>query len=509
MAIRMKKGTEDSEEMRLFSIFVPGTRRTSLPIAGLMIALIAAIDAHAAPEIPLGFLYLAPMLVVGAALTRWEIGAVAAICAWLAESFDEFAWGPNTGLPRDLLYFSAFFLMGLFMHEVTRSRKLSTQHMRQIEGEMTARRDAEEQLKVLVDSSPAAIITTSSDGTILLANDAANRLFGLEPGALPGLPIRNYLPSLINVHALDCNRQAFSTAMQCRGRRADGEVFQADVWFSTYVTSAGPRLAAMVLDTSEELRTHEESAFHQMLTSSRILVAAVSHEVRNVCGAIALVHENLARSGKLKENKDFETLGTLVLALERIAAMDLRQTASHAVAAEVPSLLDELRIVIESSLRESGVTSRWDIEDDLPTVWADRQSLMQVFLNLTKNSERAMEEQERKELTVSARREGVGVAIRFRDTGGGVAHPERLFHPFQQDAQSTGLGLYLSRALMRSFKGDLHYEPETGGSTFVVELSPPVRESKNESYEQRNSTIADRRSQPVPREPQPAASDRA
>jgi two-component system, LuxR family, sensor kinase FixL len=265
----------------------------------------------------------------------------------------------------------------------------------------------------------------------------------------------------------------------------------------------------MVLDTSEDLRTHEESAFHQMLTSSRILVAAVSHEVRNVCGAIALVHENLARSGKLKENKDFETLGTLVLALERIAAMDLRQTASHAAAAEVPSLLDELRIVIESSLRESGVTSRWDIEDNLPTVWADRQSLMQVFLNLTKNSERAMEEQERKELTVSARREGAGVAIRFRDTGSGVAHPERLFHPFQQDAQSTGLGLYLSRALMRSFKGDLHYEPETGGSTFVVELSPPVRESKNETYEQRNSTIADRRPQPVPREPQPAASDRA
>jgi PAS domain S-box-containing protein len=379
--------------------------------------------------------------------------------------------------------------------------------MRRIESEMTARRDAEEQLKVLVDSSPAAIITTSSNGCILLANDAANRLFGLEPGTLPGLPIRDYLPSLINVPALDSNRQAFRTAMQCRGRRADGEVFQADVWFSTYVTSAGPRLAAMVLDTSEDLRTHEESNFHQMLASSRIIVAAVSHEVRNVCGAIALVHENLARSGVLKENKDFETLGTLVLALERIAAMDLRQSASHAAGVEIQPLLDELRIVIESSLRDGGVTIHWKIEDDLPPVWADRQSLMQVFLNLTKNSERAMEDQERKELTVNARREALGVVIRFHDTGGGVAHPERLFHPFQVEAESTGLGLYLSRAFMRSFKGDLHYEPETGGSTFVVELSPAPRESKNDTYEQRDSDIADRRSRPVPREPQPASSD--
>ena len=494
--------------MPFFSMFMWGKRRTSRLIAALMIALIAWIDAHAAAEIPLGFLYLAPMLVAGASLALWEIATAAAICAWLAEAFDVFPWGPHTGLPRDLLYFAAFFCMGLFMHEVTRSRRLSARHVRQLEGEMTARRDAEEQLKVLVDSSPAAIITTSSDGKVLLANDAADRLFGLEPGTLPGLPIRDFLPSLINVPALDSKRQAFRTAMQCRGRRADGEVFQADVWFSTYMTSAGPRLAAMVLDTSEDLRTHEESSFHQMLTSSRIMVAAISHEVRNVCGAIALVHENLSRGGQLEDNKDFETLGTLVLALERIAAMDLRQSASHAAGVEVQPLLDELRIVIESSLRDGGVASRWEIEEDLPAVWADRQSLMQVFLNLTKNSERAMEARERKELIISARRGGLGVEIRFRDTGGGVAYPERLFHPFQVDAQSTGLGLYLSRAFMRSFKGDLHYEPEAGGSTFVVDLSPALRESKNDSYDQRNSDTADRRPQSVPREPQPAASDR-
>src|SRR5580704_15727738 len=185
--------------MPFFSMFMWGKRGTSLLIAALMIGLIAVIDSHTTAEIPLGFLYLAPMLVVGASLTRWEIAAVASICAWLAEAYDAFRWGPNTGLPRDLLYFAAFFSMGLFMHEVTRSRKLSARHMREIETEMTARRDAEEQLKVLVDSSPAAIITTSSNGCVLLANDAADRLFGLERGKLPGRPIREFLPSLINV----------------------------------------------------------------------------------------------------------------------------------------------------------------------------------------------------------------------------------------------------------------------------------------------------------------------
>ena len=45
--------------------------------------------------------------------------------------------------------------------------------------------------------------------------------------------------------------------------------------------------------------------------------STIFHEVRNVCRArSADPHENLARSGKLSEDQDFETLGTLVLALE-------------------------------------------------------------------------------------------------------------------------------------------------------------------------------------------------
>jgi signal transduction histidine kinase len=60
--------------------------------------------------------------------------------------------------------------------------------------------------------------------------------------------------------------------------------------------------------------------------------------------------------------------------------------------------------------------------------------------------------------------------VRIQDTGGGVANPDRLFRPFQLDAQATGLGLYLSRAFMRSFRGDLRYEPESQGSIFIVEF---------------------------------------
>ena len=52
---------------------------------------------------------------------------------------------------------------------------------------------------------------------------------------------------------------------------------------------------------------------------------------------------------------------------------------------------------------------------------------------------------ETKRLRIAASEENGNVAIRFEDTGIGVASPENLFRPFQRGAQSSGLGLYVSR----------------------------------------------------------------
>jgi two-component system, LuxR family, sensor kinase FixL len=496
----------------MLSFFLRGGPKAVLLKAGLLIAAIAVADWGADQEVTLGFLYLFPMLMVGSVLNRWQIAGVAAFCTFLAELFDSFDWRPSTGIPRDILVFAAFLGMGLFVYEVVRSRQSALGHLKQIESESEARRVAEEQLKVLVDSSPLAIFTADGYGTVLQANDAAHRLFGVIPGNLAGRPIRQYLPSLVNVPSLQNNQPSFRTVMQARGQRQDGEAFLADIWFSTYRTSVGPRLAAMVVDTSEDLRNREEYSLHQLLAASRILVGAVSHEVRNVCGAIALVHENLARKSALAHNKDFEALGTLIQTLEKIAGLELRQTPYPAARVDLPALLEELRIVIDPPLREDGIEVRWEIAPGLPPVWADRQSLMQVFLNLTKNSQRAMLERPCRLLRISARAADGHVAVYVQDTGGGVLHPEHLFRPFQPGAQSTGLGVYLSRALLRSFRGDLRYEPpprrgSEDGSTFVVELALAPTATLKESHGPGSPDSAGGRSQSVSGKPQPVVAD--
>ena len=462
------------------------TRAAVLSEALALLAIIALLDWWVSDTIPLGWLYLLPMTLAATVLERWSLLGMAALCMALAELFDGYAWDWLFGIPRDVLYFSAFAGAAFFVHGMLRNRRAAAEQMRLLEATMAARQDAEEQLRVLVEHSPVAVFTADADGAVLLANEAADRLFALERGGLAGKSFGRFLPPLLDLPGLRSGAEHYSTAMQCRGHRANGEIFQADVWFSTYATSTGPRLAVFVADGSEDLRDREEASLQQLLTGSRILVGAVSHEVRNVCGAIAVVHENLRRSPALAAglgaSKDFEALGTLVLALERIASVELRGMASHRTAVELRSLLEEVQIIIAPSLREQEIELRWDVPS-LPTVWADRQSLLQVLLNLVKNSEHALEPvpeapvpetQERTQgraIGVQAHAADGRVFVTVTDTGPGVARPEFLFKPFQQQARASGLGLYLSRAMMRSFSGDLRYVPAQAGARFIVELA--------------------------------------
>src|SRR5579863_4696730 len=131
-----------------------GSRRAVLLRAICLVGLIALADWRIEGNVPLGFLYLFPMLLAGSVLTRWQIALAAAICTFLTELFDSFNWFSPAGVPRDILIFAAFFCMGLFVYEVIHSRQRALQHTREIEREILARSEAEEQLKVLVESSP-------------------------------------------------------------------------------------------------------------------------------------------------------------------------------------------------------------------------------------------------------------------------------------------------------------------------------------------------------------------
>jgi PAS domain S-box-containing protein len=216
-------------------IWDPRNRTIILLVSGSAVLAIAAVDWWTKPYFSLGFLYLFPIMLAAAFLPRWAIVVLAVGCALLSERYSNL--DPSDSTIR--LTFEALALCGcgLFSSELLRNRRLSLA--------------SQERIRVLVETSPAAIVTIDERGFIELANQAAVDLMVPRDSSLIGYPIAAFLPELH--HALRWeDRPQFRTSMQCRGHRGNGEAFLADVWFSTYKDGTTPKLAAIIADISEE-----------------------------------------------------------------------------------------------------------------------------------------------------------------------------------------------------------------------------------------------------------------
>jgi two-component system, LuxR family, sensor kinase FixL len=458
--------------MEFSAFYSENNRKRFLVAAAVFIVAIAVVDWQTKPFISIGFLYLFPILLVAGFLERWQITFVALVCAVLQELFSELP--SNEAITRLLMASAGFLGTGLFVSEIIRNRQMALDHLAEVETQVRLRREIEEHLQVLVESSPLAIVTVNSTGVILLANEASQNLLSPGDASIVSQPIGEFLPALQAALQTPRSRQ-FRTELRCRAKRKNGEVFLAAVWFSTYVTARGPRLAAIIVDLSEDLRDREDLSLDHLLKNTTILMSAIVHEIRNLSGAVLVVHKNLSRLPGIQDNDDFRALGTLIEGLGKLSAMELRPTVDqHRKAIELSSVLDELRVLLEPSYREAGIEVVWRLKDDLPLVTADPYALVQVFLNLSLNSRRAMERTLKKQLTISSTLEADSVVIRFEDSGEGISSPESLFRPFQQSADATGLGLYVSRTLLRNSGGELVFEPRNEGCCFAVRLAKVV-----------------------------------
>jgi two-component system, LuxR family, sensor kinase FixL len=441
-------------------------------IAAVLIAGIAYSD-WKIEEVSVGFLYVLPILLASATLRTWQIVALAIACGVLREWGNPLHDTPGSAL-RVCIGAAGFALAGYFVSQLNQQRQSVVQHLRERERQMQLRADAERQLQVVIETSPLGIVTLDSEGRVLLANSSAQHLLRFERRPLAGQQIHTYLPILKRFLSIRDSSPELRTVVETRGQRADGEAFLAHVWLSTFVSGSGLCLAAFIWDASENLRDREGTGLDSMMATSRILIGAISHEIRNLAAAASAAYRDVARGLGRGPHDQFHALGSVIEALENISTSGLKlashSSASSVAVADLGMVLDEARVLIDASLRDEGSIVQWMLPESLPLVEADHHSLLQVFLNLARNSERAMQGTQDRVLRVEVSTEDDMVRIRFRDSGPGVSNPGALFKPFQPGASSTGLGLYISRAVVKSYGGDLYLESDPRGGCFVVQL---------------------------------------
>jgi DNA-binding CsgD family transcriptional regulator len=211
-------------------------RTPVLVLSGAVICVTALVDWWTKPYFSLGFLYIFPVMLMAGFVQRWVVALAGAGCAILSEVFSSL---PPDGTSIRLCFETlAIAGCGLFVGELIKNRRLIS--------------EAQEKLRILVETSPAAIVTIDDRGMIELANGAATQLIAPRGGTLVGHPIAAFLPDLHHAVRQEQGPQ-FRASMQCRGHRDNGESFTADIWFSTYNSErTAPKLAAIIGEVLED-----------------------------------------------------------------------------------------------------------------------------------------------------------------------------------------------------------------------------------------------------------------
>jgi signal transduction histidine kinase len=266
------------------------------------------------------------------------------------------------------------------------------------------------------------------------------------------------------------------------------------------------------------------------------MAAGLAHEIRNPLGAIKgaaqlLITDGVSGDASAAVSSTTEMVELLDIIVEEANRLNnvvtrfLDYARSERPGREGAGKVDLNQVVrktvqlLQQELPRS-IELRSRIDEMLPPIAGDPESLMQVFLNLGQNALHAMPDGGTLEILTTRRRRsrlgyGQFAEVRFRDTGIGIPRDrlKKLFIPFYTTKQKgTGLGLAISHRIVNQHGGTIEVRSTLGqGSTFSVFLpaAEPVATSEvsdiTETGGLRPIKAADRSDAPPPAAAEPSA----
>ncbi len=258
-----------------------------------------------------------------------------------------------------------------------------------------------------------------------------------------------------------------------------------------------------------EARQHEQLQIEKLASIGR-LAAGVAHEVGNPLGAI-LGYVDILRRVVEKEGikEDLEIVDRIESETHRISKI-IRALLQQARPTKERIRAVKLKPVLVRALQLAQVPSaidiEFDFEDDEAEVMAEEDQLVQVFLNLIANAKHAIEEykarSERGRLILRCKLRKLPVykgsssgdkadydtsvvrslkpetywVVNIEDNGTGisVSNQKKLFEPFfstKAPGKGTGLGLYVTKSIVESFRGAVVVRSAEGyGAAFSIFL---------------------------------------
>lgn len=265
--------------------------------------------------------------------------------------------------------------------------------------------------------------------------------------------------------------------LETRVAARTAELSAANVALRREVTERQEAEAALKRAQDDLVQAGKLSALGQMS-------AGISHELNQPLMAIRQFADNgaafLDKGRTQAAGRNFQRISDLAARAARIIR-NLRAFARNESEpmgrVDLVQVIDAAVELTESRLRQAGVTVDWHRPAHPVHVLGGEVRLGQVFVNLINNATDAMagSAEKRIEISISI---APAITVTVRDTGPGIAEPDRMFDPFYSTKETggedgMGLGLSISYGLVQSFGGNIRgANAPGGGAVMTVELEP-------------------------------------
>lgn len=341
-------------------------------------------------------------------------------------------------------------------------------------------KDSEYQFfKNIVQHVAIGLLTFKRDGSIQIMNSAAKRLLRISKADRIE-DLREVSDSLVETF------QKLKTGGRELLRLTFGdETIQLSV-FAIELTLRDEEVKLISMSNIQsELEEKEMEAWQNLV---RVLTHEIMNSVTPISSLAGIVEEDLKRriDRPLEASLKKEDLEDMYLSLQTISKRSAGlikfvkefRTLTHIPKpnlAEVPvkELLDELALLHKKELADHSITVSVDVNPFNLFILADKTLIEQVLINLIKNAIQAFEEQPAKRIELKAHANEKGRAIiSVKDNGSGIDSEalEKIFIPFFSTKKTgSGIGLSLSKQIMRQHEGNITVKSTLGeGTEFLL-----------------------------------------
>ena len=397
------------------------------------------------------------------------------------------------------------------------TRQALSEHKTVLEKTVRERTSA---LQMVIDAAVDAIIVINEKGMILEFNHAAEKMFGYPAGDLIGKNVKLLMPaphrsrhdSYIRRYVETGKQGIVGRSRETTALKKDGTEFPIRISVGNANIKGSTRFAAFIEDITERkqseqaLKDSREQALLAVKARSMFL-ANMSHEIRtpmnSILGFIKIVLENPGLPHNAVRhleiaNDSARGLLRIINDILDMSKLDQGHVNLEKIPLNLPHVVKESIATLQPVSRRNGNTVEFHYDGRLPHCFlGDPVRLKQVFVNLAGNALK-FTRNGRVVVEVNPVSDRQGLCIRVKDRGPGIPADkiDHIFEQFSQADQSisrrfggTGLGLTISRQLIRAMGGDIRISSKEGRGTTVTVLVDLPHSECVESCEINSHTV--------------------